>query len=208
MRAANQAQAFITVREDASVSRTLDRIDAEGRDLYGEDFQVDVLEQGPPAGGLEVLITGGSEAKLREASNLVTEELQSTSGVTNVESDLSDVSPEVEVALDAERAAAAGLSPTQVPTSLGALLGGGAQLSVGETPVSVGVPEGSVDSLEEVRALPVGSGATVGDVAEVTEEEAPAAVSRVDGDRAVTVTGTITAKDTSGVSGEVDDLAY
>ncbi len=203
LRAGNQAQAFITVREDASVSRTLDRIDAEGRDLYGEDFQVDVLEQGPPAGGLEVLITGGSEAELREASNLVTEELQSTSGVTNVESDLSDVSPEVEVALDAERAAAAGLSPTQVPTSLGALLGGGAQLSVGETPVSVGVPEGSVDSLEEVRALPVGSGATVGDVAEVTEEEAPAAVSRVDGDRAVTVTGTITAEDTSGVSSNV-----
>ncbi|HEX2182388.1 MAG TPA: efflux RND transporter permease subunit, partial [Rubrobacteraceae bacterium] len=205
LRTGNQAQAFITVREDASVSRTLNRVDERGRDLYGDDFQVQVLSQGPPAGGLEVLITGGTEEELREASELVTEELRTTDGVTNVESDLSDVSPEVEVALDPERAAGAGLSPTQVPTSLGALLGGGAQLAVGETPVSVGVPESSVDSLEEVRDLPVGSGASVEDVAHVREVEAPAAVSRVDGDRAVTVTGTITSEDTSSVSNEVRD---
>ena len=203
LRAGNQAQAFITVREDASVSKTLSRVDERGRDLYGDDFQVQVLSQGPPAGGLEVLITGGSEEKLRQASDLLTEELSTTDGVSNVESDLSDVSPEVEVALDAERAAGAGLSPTQVPTSLGALLGGGAHLTVGETPVSVGVPQSSVDSLEEVRDLPVGSGATVEDVARVREVQAPAAVSRVDGDRAVTVTGTITSEDTSAVSNEV-----
>jgi HAE1 family hydrophobic/amphiphilic exporter-1 len=203
LRPGNQAQAFITVKEDASVSRTLSRVDERGRELYGDDFQVQVLSQGPPAGGLEVLITGGSEEKLRDASDLVTEELRGTEGVTNVESDLSEVSPEVEVALDPERAAGAGLSPTQVPTSLGALLGGGAQLTVGETPVSVGVPEGSVDSLRKVRDLPVGSGATVEDVADVREVEAPAAVSRVDGDRAVTVAGTITSEDTSSVSSEV-----
>src|SRR5215216_3965169 len=203
LRTGNQAQAFITVKEDASVSRTLRRVDAKGRAIYGDDFQVQVLSQGPPAGGLEVLITGGSEEKLREASNLVTEELRSTEGVTNVESDLSEVSPEVEVDLDPERAAGAGLSPMQVPTSLGALLGGGAQLTVGETPVSVGVPEESVDSLGEVRNLPVGSGATVEDVADVREVEAPAAISRVDGDRAVTVTGTITSEDTSSVSSEM-----
>ena len=203
LRAGNQAQAFITVREDASVSKTLSRVDERGRDLYGDEFQVQVLSQGPPAGELEVLITGGSEEKLRQASDLVTEELSTTGGVSNVESDLSDVSPEVEVALDAKRAAGAGLSPTQVPTSLGALLGGGAQLTVSETPVSVGVPQSSVDSLEEVRGLPVGSGATVEDVARVREVQAPAAVSRVDGDRAVTVTGTITSEDTSAVSNEV-----
>ena len=203
LRAANQAQAFITVKEGADVSKTLERIDEEGRDLYGNDFQVEVLSQGPPTGGIEVLITGGSERELREASELVTEELSEKKGVANVESDLSDLSPEVEVALDADRVAESGLSPTQIPASLGALLGGGVQLAIGETPVSVGVPEGSVDSLEEVRDLPVGSGATVGDVAEVREAEAPAVISRVDGDRAVTVTGTITSEDTSSVASEV-----
>ncbi|MDQ3591189.1 MAG: efflux RND transporter permease subunit, partial [Actinomycetota bacterium] len=203
LRAENQAQAFIAVREDADVPKTLARVDEEGRDLYGDDFQVQVLSQGPPTGGLEVLITGGSQRELREASKTVTEELSKKDGITNVESDLSDVSPEVKVASNAEKAAEAGLSPTQVSASLGALLGGGAQLAIGETPVSVGAPEGSVDSLEEVRGLPVGSGVTVGEVAEVSEVEAPSAISRVDGDRAVTVTGTITSEDTSAVSNEV-----
>ena len=203
LRAENQAQAFIAVREDADVPKTLARVSEEGRDLYGDDFQVQVLSQGPPTGGLEVLITGGSQRELREASKTVTEELSKKDGITNVESDLSDVSPEVKVASNAEKAAGAGLSPTQVSASLGALLGGGAQLAIGETPVSVGVPEGSVDSLEEVRGLPVGSGVTVGEVAEVSEVEAPSAISRVDGDRAVTVTGTITSEDTSAVSNEV-----
>jgi HAE1 family hydrophobic/amphiphilic exporter-1 len=202
LRAENQAQAFIAVEEDADVSKTLARVDEEGRDLYGGDFQVQVLSQGPPAGGLEILITGGSEKELREASKIVTEELSKKDGVTNVESNLSDVGPEVKIASNAERAAEAGLSPIQVSTSLGALLGG-AQLVIGETPVSVGVPEGTVDSLEEVRGLPVGSGVTVGDVAEVREVEAPSTISRVDGDRAVSVTGTITSKDTSSVSNEV-----
>src|SRR5215211_7769311 len=161
LRAENQAQAFIAVEEDADVSKTLARVDEAGRDLYGDDFQVQVLSQGPPTGGVEVLITGGTEKELREASETVTEELSEKDGITNIESDLSEVTPEVEVASDAERAAEAGLSPTQVSASLGALLGGGTQLAIGETPVSVGVPEGSVDSLEEVRGLPVGSGVTV-----------------------------------------------
>ena len=203
LRAGNQAQTFITVKEGADVSNTLRRVNEEGRDLYGGGFQVEVLNQGPPTGGIEVLITGGTERELRESSELVTEELSGKEGITNIESNLSNLSPEVEVALDAERAAEAGLSPTQIPTSLGALLGGGAQLTIGETPVSVGVPEGAVDSLEEVQNLPVVSGATVGDVAEVREVQAPAAVSRVDGDRAVTVTGTTTSEDTSSVSSEV-----
>src|SRR3712207_7970833 len=52
---------------------------------------------------------------------------------------------------------------------------------LGDAPVVVGVPESSADSLDEVRGLPVGSGITVDDVAEVEEVDSPAAVSRVDG---------------------------
>ena len=61
---------FITVREGADVSKILKRVDEEGKDLYGNDFQVEVLSQGPPTGGIEVLITGGSERELREASGV------------------------------------------------------------------------------------------------------------------------------------------
>jgi hydrophobic/amphiphilic exporter-1 (mainly G- bacteria), HAE1 family len=200
VRPSNRAQAFINVKEDADVGRTLDRVDREGDDLYGENFQIQVLQNGPPQGGLEAVLTGGSKKELAEAAETVSEKFRTLDDVNNVESDLSGGNPEVEVRVDPEKAARAGLSPALVSASLGSLLGGGTVTSLGDTPVVVGVPEDSVDSLGEVRGLPVGSGTTIGDVAEVEEVGSPAAVSRVDGERAVTVTAQITSPDTQTVS--------
>lgn len=203
-RSDNTAQAFITVKENASVDETVDRLEEEGRDLYGRsDFQVEVQEQGPPAGGLEVTITNGTKEELREASEVVVSELSDNEDLTSVRSDLSGGAPEVNAELDDEKAAEAGLSPGGVSQTLGVLLSDRGELTLGDTPVSVGVPEGSVDSLDQVRGLPVGSGTTLGDIAEVQEVDAPAAISRVDGERAVTVTGTITSRDTNTVSDRV-----
>jgi HAE1 family hydrophobic/amphiphilic exporter-1 len=210
-RSDNAASAFITVKEDASVDKTVDRIEERGRELYGKsDFQVEVQDQGPPAGGLEVTITGGSEEELREASETIVNEISGNDDLTSVQSDISGGAPEVNVELNDEQAAQAGLSPGGVAQTLGVLLSDRSELSIDDTPVTVGLPQGSVNTLDEVRSLPLGSGATVGDVAEVQEVDAPAAISRVDGDRAVTVTGAITSQDTGAVSSDVqttlDDL--
>jgi HAE1 family hydrophobic/amphiphilic exporter-1 len=201
-RPANRAQAFINVRESSDVSRTLDRVDREGDELYGDNFQVQILSNGPPQGGLEAVLTGGSKEELARAADLVTEEFRELDGVNNVESDLSGGNPEIEIEVDPEKAAKAGLSPGVVSGSLASLLGGSTVTTLGDAPVVVGVPARSVDSLDEVRGLPVGSGITVGDVAEVGEVESPAAVSRTEGERAVTVTGAITSTDTQTVSTE------
>ncbi|CAA9442176.1 MAG: RND multidrug efflux transporter; Acriflavin resistance protein [uncultured Rubrobacteraceae bacterium] len=207
IRANDQAQTFVTVAEDASVPNTLERIGEEGRDLYGEDdFQAQVVQNGPPQGALEVTITGGTEEELEGASEQITDELSGIDGLTNLESDVTGGAPEVAVEVDPESAAAAGVSPAQISGSLATLIGEGSQVIIGETPVEVGVPTEDVDSLEEVGGLPIGPGVTVEDVADVQEEEAPSAVSRVDGDRAVTVTGRITAQDTSAVSTEAQEL--
>jgi hydrophobic/amphiphilic exporter-1 (mainly G- bacteria), HAE1 family len=198
----NKAQAFINVRESADVRRTLDRVDTEGHELYGENFQVQILSNGPPQGGLEAVLTGGSKEDLAEAAEIISDEFRKLEDVNNVESDLSGGNPEVEIEVDPERAARAGLSPALVSGSLGSLLGESTVTTLGDTPVVVGVPESSGDSLDEVRGLPVGSDTTVGDVAEVSEVESPAAISRADGERAVTITGSITSTDTQTVSTE------
>jgi HAE1 family hydrophobic/amphiphilic exporter-1 len=202
VRPGNKAQAFINVREGADVRKTLDRVDKEGDELYGENFQIQILSNGPPQGGLEAVLTGGSKEELARAADIVSDEFRKLEDVNNVESDLSGGNPEVEIKVDPEKAAKAGLSPVQVSGSLGSLLGDSTVTTLGETPVVVGVPQGSVDSLDEVLGLPVGSDTTVGDVAEVAEVESPAAVSRTDGERAVTVTGGITSTDTQTVSTE------
>jgi hydrophobic/amphiphilic exporter-1 (mainly G- bacteria), HAE1 family len=202
VRPGNKAQAFINVKESVDVRRTLDRVDSEGDRLYGENFQVQILSNGPPQGGLEAVLTGGSKGELTKAADIVSDEFRKLEDVNNVESDLSGGNPEVEIKVDPEKAARAGLSPAVVSGSLGSLLGESTVTTLGDTPVVVGVPEDSVDSLDEVRGLPVGSDTTVGDVAEVGEVESPAAISRTDGERAVTVTGEITSTDTQTVSTE------
>ena len=207
IRANDQAQVFVTVAENASVPDALERIGEEGRGLYGDDsFQAQVVQNGPPQGALEVTITGGTEVELEAASEQITEELSGVDGLTNLESDATGGVPEVAVEVDPENAAAAGISPAQVSGSLANLIGEGSQVTLGETPVEVGVLEEEVDSLEEVQGLPIGPGVEVEDVADVREEEAPSAVSRTDGDRAVTVTGRITAQDTNAVSTEAQEL--
>ncbi|QIN77348.1 MMPL family transporter [Rubrobacter marinus] len=60
----------------------------------------------------------------------------------------------------------------------------------------------ATDTVDEVRALSLAPGLTVGDVAEVTQVEAPAAKSRVDGEPAVTVNARIVSQDTQTVSAE------
>jgi len=202
VRPSNKAQAFINVRERSDVRETLDRVDREGDELYGDNFQVQILSNGPPQGGLEAVLTGGSKGELAKAADLVSEEFRKLDDVNNVESDISGGNPEVEIEVDPEKAAKAGLSPGVISGSLGSLLGDSTVTTLGETPVVVGVPGSSVDSLDEVRSLPVGGETTVGDVAKVKEVESPAAVSRADGERAVTVTGAITSTDTQTVSTE------
>src|SRR5215211_6293267 len=202
VRPSNKAQAFINVRESADVKKTLDRVDEEGDELYGENFQVQILSNGPPQGGLEAVLTGGSKQELAKAAGLVSDEFRKLDDVNNVESDISGGNLEVEVEVDPEKAAKAGLSPGVISGTLGSLLGDSTVTMLGEKPVVVGVPGSSVDSLDEVRNLPVGTDTTVGDVAEVKKVESPAAVSRADGERAVTVTGAITSTDTQTVSTE------
>ena len=123
--------------------------------------------------------------------------------------------------VDPERSARAGLSPQTVTGALATLVGGsgapgggapggsggvpgapGGEPVVGATPVSVSLPPEAVDSVDEVRALSLAPGLTVGDVAEVSRVEAPAAKSRVDGEPAVTVSARIVSQDTQTVSAE------
>ena len=97
--------------------------------------------------------------------------------------------------------------PGAVSQSLATLIGGsggGSELSLGGEPVSVGVPAGRVESVKEVKSLPVGAtGASLEDVAKVQMSQAPSAVSRTGGEPAVTVTGDISGKDTNAISAAV-----
>ena len=212
----NRAQAFIRLEEDVSISAVSDSLEEEGERLYGEDdFTLqDIASTGGSSGALSATLTDGSDEELAEASNLVEEELRDKSDLANVESDLSGGAPGVSVRVDPERSAAAGIPAEQVARSLGTYLAGNVaagtaatpdMLSVGGTPVSVVIPPGEADSLEEIGSLPLGPGNAVSDVADVQRVEAPSEVRRSDGDRTVTVSATIEGTGTSAIAAEAQE---
>jgi HAE1 family hydrophobic/amphiphilic exporter-1 len=65
-----------------------------------------------------------------------------------------------------------------------------------------GLAPGSIDAL---RALPLGPGVTLGQVAEVSQVDGPVQVSRIDGSRSVTVSGTATGSNIGATTGALTE---
>ena len=112
--------------------------------------------------------------------------------------------------VDADRAAAAGVSAGQVggvvravltPTSVTTI-----QPEDADEPVAVLLrfDPSSIDSTEALAALPVGPGVTLGDVADIEERDVRATISRVNATPSATVSAEITSDDTGGVSAAVN----
>ena len=144
----------------------------------------------PPGGNL-ALVVGGPDLDAVEAGDRDRDRRASSDdrGLANVTSDLVAAAPQVEVVVDADRAAAAGVSAGQVggvvrgvltPTSVTTI-----QPEDADEPVarrcSASIP--STDRLGRGARRPAGGpGATLGDVADIEEVEARATISRVNGD--------------------------
>ncbi|MGF1472968.1 MAG: efflux RND transporter permease subunit [Rubrobacteraceae bacterium] len=211
----NQASVTIGVSEDADADTVVRRIEEEGNDLYGgRNFQVSGLQGGISTGSIEATITEGSEKELREAADLVAQELRDNPDVNNVDTSITGGAPQISVTIDEQRAAEAGISTAAATQSIAALFDSSAQrasqTTINGNPVITGVPEASLTDLGSVRNLPVAPDTTVGDIADVEESTSASSVNRVDGEQTVTVSGEITADDTTAVTSDVnaalDDL--
>src|SRR5260370_15190926 len=143
---------------------------------------------GPGSSRFEARASGQDEQALRQASDLIVATLQRDSELSDVQSDLAAAKPQLSVDVSPEKASAHGLSPRLIaqivaqalsPMSLGNLGGGGPPVSLRLDPASV-----TVDRLGD---LPVGPGATLKDVATITNQTAPNRINPRDGTRLLPV---------------------
>ena len=213
----NLADVTVSLEEGANTQNVLDRIEEEADDVYGAGnvTVATVSSTGVSSSEIEATITDGTRDEQERAAEQIRSEMADNDDVKDVSSSVSGGAQQVSVTLDQQRAAEAGLSPEEAALSLSTLFGGGSQNGEQEatangTPILVGIPEESLDSLDAVRGLTVVPGTTVGDIAEVEQTDSPSSVTRIEGDRATTVSGTITSQDTTTVTNDVvssiDDL--
>lgn len=178
----------------AAVRRTLRReFDALGPEA-GE-LTLGAGHGGASASQLEVVVQAADQETLTRAAEAARDALAGTPGVEDVTTGLATRVPRVEVTVDRVAAARAGLTEAAVGQLVaqayrGAPLG---RVNLDGAPRQVVLSTGAVPpmSVAELRALVVGP-VTLDDIADVNQVDGPQQVTRIDGERSVSVTGTAT----------------
>ncbi|WP_169982628.1 efflux RND transporter permease subunit [Microbispora sp. H10836] len=161
---------------------------------------------------VQVIVQGSDQAALKTAATAVRDAMAGVDGLRDVASNLEDSVPRVEVHVDREKAAARGLTET----GIGQLV---AQAFRGAPVGSIDVDGRSSDVIlraggdapEDVAAIrklaiPTATGLVkLGDVADVVKADGPTQITRQDGDRTATVSGTADASDLGAITAKVTD---
>ncbi len=198
----NQGRLLIVVKDKLRAPAVATRLQHTLNELYGVgNARIVVNTFGPGSNRFEARASGQDDLALRQASDLLLARLQQDSELSNVQSNLAPAKPQMSVTVDPAKAAAHGLSPRAIaqivagalsPMPLGNLGGSGPAVTLRLDPSAV--------TAQKIADLAVGPGTLLRDVATISNEVAPDSISRRDGTRLVTVSGTINGSDTTGPS--------
>ncbi|MCI4062419.1 efflux RND transporter permease subunit [Micromonospora sp. R77] len=211
----NTATFNVALDEDsdaAAVKRKLrTEFDALGPEVGELSFGAG--QGGASANQLEVVVQAADPETLTRATEAARDAMAGTPDVEDVATTLADRVPRVDVTVDRVAAARVGLSEAAVGQIVaqayrGAPLG---QVALDGTVQNVVLRGGGRPPLTvaELRALPVGP-VKLDDIADVAQVDGPQQVTRIDGERSVSVTGTATGSNLGATTAELqkrlDDL--
>ncbi|MGI5212247.1 efflux RND transporter permease subunit [Plantactinospora sp. CA-290183] len=198
---ANNASFSVALDPDADAERIQRNLRAEFDRLTGAgEIAFGGAGGGPGAGAanqLQVIVQAPDSEVLARATEAARAAMAEISGVEDVSSSLAESAPRIDVTVDRAAAARLGLTEAAVGQLVGQQFRGSplGQVALDGAPQDVvlrtGAPPAGVAAL---RALRVGPGGTakLDDIANIVEVQGPLAVTRIDGERSVTVSGTAT----------------
>ena len=207
----NQSNTFVRIKEDAPEDIIASWRDAlEG--VEGRTINVIEVSNGPPSAGLEVSVTGSDYADISAVTLELMAELETVEGVENVTSNVSEARDEIVVNVNPERAASIGLSAQQVAFQVNQFFVGQSvtrvQTEDGAVDVNLSVDSTGVSDLESVGALAIAGPLGVSSLSEIADVQilpGPVTITRTDGLRSASVTGSITSDDAQAVGIEIQE---
>ena len=182
-------------------------------DKENVDIQVFVDDQGPPQAGIEIAVTGNDYTQVQAEANNLVEKIRPVEGVVNLKTNVSDNKEELTFEVDTAEAGRYGLNSLAVAGQIRTWVYGHDAADVSITGDSYDVVvRGEADQVDEVGELqnlqiagPFGAVA-LGAISDVKSTVGPALVTHYDGDRSVTITGEIEARDREAVSSRVNQI--
>ncbi len=176
----------------------------------GADVTVANLDAGSGGNAVSIVVTGADYEQVSVTAQELTTQLEGVENLTNIENDVVNVAPELVISVDSQAAAAAGASSAAVAGQVRQTLTGSpaGTLTIDGQPLPVEMTIAGATDAGSLAQLPVAGGGqvTLGDIAAIEESDGPAQIVRIDGDRAATVSATITTEETGGVIAEVTQL--
>ncbi|MGW1543591.1 efflux RND transporter permease subunit [Streptomyces sp. NPDC002309] len=200
----NQASYSVMLEDSASSADVQDRIDAGLRKLDGIGTTTVSVGDGFGSQDLSVVVKAADADVLREASEEVRKTVAGLDDVTDVTSDLAQSVPRISVTAKPS-AAAAGFDDRTLGAAVAQAVRGtkAGSATLGDTERDIVITsEKPADTLAELRGLPLGP-VKLGDIATVKEVDGPVSMTRIDGQRAATVTARPTGDNTGAVSTEL-----
>jgi hydrophobic/amphiphilic exporter-1 (mainly G- bacteria), HAE1 family len=161
------------------------------------------------ATNLQVIVQADDAEALKAASEQVRDAMAGTPDVTEVTTDLTNSAPRIEVEVNRAAAAGAGLTEAGIGQAVSAAFRGAplGQLTLDGVSQNLVLRLGAAPStLDQVKALPIPTPTGVvplSQVALVSQVDGPVQISRIDGHRAVTVSGTATGSNIGATSSEL-----
>ncbi|MFC9943555.1 efflux RND transporter permease subunit [Streptomyces pratensis] len=198
---ANQASYQITLKDSADFEATQDRIDEALGKLDGIGDTTIAAGDGFGSQDLSVVVKAADADVLKKASEAVRSEVAGLKDVTDVQSDLAQSVPRISVKAN-DKAADAGFNEATLGAAVaGAVRGtpsGTAIMDDTERDVLVRSAEPAT-TMAELKALQLGP-VKLGDIASVELVPGPVSMTRIDGQRAATVTAKPTGDNTGAVT--------
>jgi multidrug efflux pump subunit AcrB len=159
----------------------------------------------------EYRLIGDDKAKLKEASEAVTEVMKKKPSLSNVKDSFSDYNKEVEVMVDQNKARSYGLTAAQVLQTVHSWIDEADLNKImfdnTEFHTYVGMNPLYVDDMKKLGELKIktASGVTVAlqDIAKIRRADAPSSIFRENQQQYAAVTATINGQDTGGISNKV-----
>ncbi|MBA2948552.1 efflux RND transporter permease subunit [Streptomyces himalayensis] len=201
----NQASFQVKVAESASYDDVQKRIDEGLGKLSGIGTTTIAAGDGFGSQDLSVVVKAADADVLREAADEVRDEVATLDDVTDVTSDLSQSVPRISVKAN-DKAAAAGFNDTTLGQAVAqAVRGtttGKAVLDDTERDIVIRSAK-PADTLAELKKVQLGPGVRLADIADVKLVDGPVSMTRIDGQRAATITAKPTGDNTGAVSTEL-----
>lgn len=200
----NQASYQVMLEDSASADEVQDRIEEGLGKLSGVGTTTVAAGDGFGSQDLSVVVKAADAGVLREAAEEVRDEVAKLDDVTDVTSDLAQSVPRISVKANS-KAAAAGFNDATLGVAVGEAVRGttSGKAILDDTERDVVIKSAKpAETLAELKNLSLGA-VKLGDIATVQLVDGPVSMTRIDGQRAATITAKPTGDNTGAVSADL-----